>query len=593
MIRSSTIALAAFTVTLVQNVAGAGADNSLFLKWRTRSRFIAPAGWMNDPNGAMYDPEKDEYHLFYQWLPNHVFSTDNKSWGHAVSRDLITWTDVAHHGTPAWQNANAEALAPAGGNGSYNSIGIWSGTAAPVSINGTHALVAFYTSISVLPVPHPPSGETQSFAISKDNGQTWNNYEGNPVIKTSPEGWDITGFRDPFFEAWPEMDQVLQQQEPHYYLSVGGGIKSVGSRIMFYSAPVSDITKWTFLGPLWEPQVGDSPGPNGGDWGYNFEMPNFFSLKDQEGTTRYYLGMGAVAGNLYSEGTVSQREDGGLAFKPISGSRFDAGQLYALTSFIDTKHNNRRFQWGWLPEDFPAEYIPQQGSQGVFALPREIFALVTKNLLDPDGKLKNSGAYVTKQDDGKFQASVLGVKPLPDVLEGLRKGAAFAKFDQVVVPASVSHILSTNTTAHTVEISASFPSSIKGGVIVAASPNKEEYTTVYYDPRSNEIIVDRNHSTTLENFNKSEIKGYFLPYTTASGTEDINLRVFVDGSILEVYANDRFSLTARIYPDRADSVAFGLFNGDGKGAKFSNIQTWVGTGNIWPDRPVNCSSPLL
>jgi beta-fructofuranosidase len=47
-------------------------NNSLFTRWRPYSHFIAPAGWMNDPCGPMYDPTRDEYHLFYQWHPNHI-----------------------------------------------------------------------------------------------------------------------------------------------------------------------------------------------------------------------------------------------------------------------------------------------------------------------------------------------------------------------------------------------------------------------------------------------------------------------------------------------------------------------------------------
>lgn len=62
-------------------------NNSLFTRWRPHSHFMAPAGWMNDPCGPMYDPTRDEYHLFYQWHPQHI------NWG-CVRQSVEIWLRI-------------------------------------------------------------------------------------------------------------------------------------------------------------------------------------------------------------------------------------------------------------------------------------------------------------------------------------------------------------------------------------------------------------------------------------------------------------------------------------------------------------------
>ncbi|KAK4999718.1 hypothetical protein LTR66_001314, partial [Elasticomyces elasticus] len=433
----------ALAQTLTTSMIEGMGNNSLFTRWRPTSHFIAPAGWMNDPCGAMYDPTRDIYHLFYQWHPNHI-NWGNISWGHATSPDLITWTDVG-----GWEGTDALALGPAG-NGTYNGLGIFSGTAQPVNLTGGEdgTLLAFYTSVSKLPTNwqlyYMPGTETQSFAYSQDGGKTWQEYAGNPVISHPPEGWNITGWRDPFFESWPAMDALLGQSVPHYYAVFGSGIKGVGPRMPFYSAPASNLTNWTFLGALWEPADNTTLGSIEftGTYGFNFEVSGFFSLPDDNNNLHYFVNMGSEGGNvsfhesahwaLWNEGHVTKRENGSAAFTPISGGAGDWGLLYALTSFNDTK-NNRRVQWGWAPEDLVGDdglfSAHQQGFQGAFPTPRELFVHTSRNLVNMDGQLGKMGnSYVSQSNDGTFTAQTLGVRPLPDVVTGLRNGSVQHSF---------------------------------------------------------------------------------------------------------------------------------------------------------------------
>src|ERR1700753_393853 len=90
----------------------------------------------------------------------------NISWGHATSKDLVYWEDES-----GWRDNQALALGP-GPVGSYNGLGIFSGTGQLVNLHGKSdgTLSIFYTSVSKLPIgwsiPYQKGAETWSAATS-------------------------------------------------------------------------------------------------------------------------------------------------------------------------------------------------------------------------------------------------------------------------------------------------------------------------------------------------------------------------------------------------------------------------------------------
>ena len=591
-------------------------NNSLFTRWRPYSHVSAPAGWMNDPCAPMYDPTTETYFIMYQWHPYHI-NWGNISWGYATSKDLITWTDH-----DSWQGNDALAMGPFGEtstttNGDYASLGIFSGTGQPYNLQGEQdgTLTLFYTCVSYLPtnwaIPYHPHTEQQCVATSTDGGKTFQQYEGNPIInattETAPMYWNVTGFRDPFVEPWPEMDALLGNAEPHFYMVLGSGIKGVGPRIPFWSAPATDLTDWTFLGALFEPVENSTLGPvlSTGVYGFNFEVSGFYNLVDSEGLDHYFVTMGAEGGNvsfhgrwaLWNEGVVNRRENGSAQFTPIAGGAADWGIAYAITSFLDTKHNNRRIQWTWVSEDIVGDggnfAATQQGFQGALGFSREIFVHDVKGVSGANGSLAQSKEAVLSQSGTTFTARTHGFRPASDVVAGLRSTASHHSYSPGSV--SSSSILEQSGSNY-LELKATIKSTTgAAGVRVGVSPSGDEYTTIMYEPSNNTILVERLHSSNIVEFNNGTVTGFFLPYTMASTgqPESITMDVFVDGSLVEVFVNERFAMSTRIYPSNTCSNGYGVYVADGAEATFASVDAWLGLANVWPDRPLNSSSQLV
>jgi beta-fructofuranosidase len=84
----------------------------------------------------------------------------------------------------------------------------------------------------------------------------------------------------------------------------------------------------------------------------------------------------------------------------------------------------------------------------------------------------------------------------------------------------------------------------------------DEWTSIFYDAEKEVIIIDRNHSSLSSEDVHSAIEIPVWSRKTGDPSVDdvVDVDVFIDHSILEVFVNSRAVGTARVYPTESDSV---------------------------------------
>jgi fructan beta-fructosidase len=152
---------------IVQSDAFMNANTLYQEKYRPQFHFSPMRGWNNDPNGMVY--YDGEYHLFFQHNP-FGWNWGNMTWGHAVSTDLVHWTELG------------DALHP-------DELGtIFSGSAVidyknttGFQTGDTPPMVCIYTYAGDSNQSSKGKKFTQGLAYSNDRGRTWTKYTDNPV----------------------------------------------------------------------------------------------------------------------------------------------------------------------------------------------------------------------------------------------------------------------------------------------------------------------------------------------------------------------------------------------------------------------------
>lgn len=447
-------------------------------KYRPVFHHTPSYGWMNDPNGMFY--KDGVWHLYFQWNP---FGSkwQNMTWGHSTSTDLINWQ---HH--PAAINPNGIGTVFSGSSAidRENSAGF-----------GKDAVLAMYTSAG--------NSQTQSLAVSHDNGETFEIYPANPVLALGSEARDPNMFWNPDTKLWT---MILAHPLDH--------------EMLIFTSP--DMKKWTL-----QSAFGKGLGAQNGVW----ECPDLFELPvDGADYKKWVLicninpdGPFGGSGIQYFTGdfdgktfTPDTDKDGKVATKWLDFGKDN----YALVSWSDAP-DGRRPAIGWMSNWQYAADVPTMQYRSANTLPVEV--------------------KLFKGTDGEHYASTM---PAPELLN-LRDKAV---------------ISSKKVRTNSKQKSFNLPKDNRGicEITMTIDPKKaSEVSLILSNAQGEEVDMIYDVTTSSFSFNreKSGIVDFSkdFPATTVAPTfstsSKLNLRIFIDTSSIEIFGNDgRFAMTNLVFP---------------------------------------------
>jgi beta-fructofuranosidase len=342
-------------------------------------------------------------------------------------------------------------------------------------------------------------------ATSDDDLRTWHKYPGNPLIPAPPEGLDLLAWRD----------HTLWQERDGWHMLMGAGIRDQGGAVLHFRSV--DLVQWEYLGPLLQGDLHEhQPIWTGPIW----ECPDFFALGEQQVLVISVCDYSAPHSNVAFVGHYKG------VFTPTTLHTLDHGRRYFYAPLSFPTSSGRRIMFGWIPEGRNGDAQRAAGWSGVMSLPRELF-------ISSEGKL--------------------AMRPIEE-LQQLRK--AQRTWEQIDISTKTLTMLD-DQAGNNLELNVELLPGQHGscGVVVCCSPDGQEQTRIWYNLERGQLVLDRSLSSL-----DSEVdhENHTAPLALAVG-ELLRLQIFLDGSVIEVFANDRFTITSRIYPTKADAIGIGLF----------------------------------
>jgi beta-fructofuranosidase len=453
---------------------------------------------------------KGVYHVFFQYAPDE-WAGDKCVWGHTRSTDLIHWEELP--------------VAITNGPEKYDQALCASGCV----LSHEGKVHIFYGGVH---------GETREEAhclatALDDDLIHWQKDPANPIMRRAdllPADYHLHG-------RWSDPD-IWQDGDTWYMLLAASLADQKTAAIPLYAS--ADLRNWSYVRCFY--QAGEAPMRA-------MEYPHFFELEGRHVLFHHPWGMFTT----FVE--VGEHKDG--LFVSQRRTYYDSARACATKTLLDDQ--GRRIAWSWVLEDRPAGAESQpldsptrrSGWSGLMSLPRQLHVAPDGALLmEPPAELE-----ALRGRHARLPAFSLGTESAP------------------TAPGRVnSQLLLDIMRGDCLEIIVRFrpQTAQQFGLLVRCAPDLTEATRIGIDLESGKLSFDNTHSS-LEAEVYRTVRRVDLP-----AAEDglVTLRVFVDRSVVEVFANrNRACITGRTYPKRPDSLHIGLYCSGGS-VRCEGIDIW-------------------
>ena len=414
----------------------------------------------------------------------------------ANGKIVPVWAHVTSKDLLKWKKLPL-AIAP---NEEYDKDGVFAGSA--FYENGL--LNIFYTGYTQKKVDDKTENiETPCLATSKD-GWYFGKSANNPLIKNPPRYFNIEFFANEFFR-----DPYVWKQGEKYYALIGTQYEKTkdGAVLLFES---KDMRNWEFVNIT---AIGSK-----GEMGSNWDCPNFLHIGENDVLIINPTGIkpqGKMFLNKYISGAFIGKLDFNTGKFKQKGPfvLLDYGFDFYAPQVVKTP-DGRNVVIGWLGMPDSVLHEASENWSGLMTLPRELKIVNEKLVVSPVEELKQLRGEPISHSEVKIN----GQKEFSNI-----KGDAY----EIETTVDLS-----NATTFCIKLRES----------------KIQETTLCYDKASQILKLNREKSGHALK-GEREVK---LPLENNL----LKLRIFVDKSSIEVFAND-IAMTARVYPDKAsDGIKF-------------------------------------